>query len=285
MPHQVQFYEAIVIDSAPDPSRPGHIKVRIPELYQDLDVPVLIAPLFPGWHAGGWQSVPSIENPDDDGDPVRVIVVHLGSRTFRWIGTSQPWSFVTDYPGDRAGARSGDGRHYVAIGNDLGFQTAVQKTDASTMSFISVTPSGEVEARTADGSAFGMNADQVYMVNSHGDILMLDGNNGIALMHKNGIAMLALEDGDVAKLNGTNVQISGGTIELGGGVVSPMHPYMLSLTFLSKLSSVLAEVIAIGAGIPAGMPIPTPNSASMVAEIATSLSSGPPYLSTRIKGD
>lgn len=111
----IQLYEAIVTNGAPDPSRPGHIKVRIPEMFRDKDVPCLVPPMFPNWTAGGWQSLPSEVNPD--GGDVRVIVAHLGRRSFRWLGTSQVFELITQGEG-RAGARSGDGKNFVYVDND-----------------------------------------------------------------------------------------------------------------------------------------------------------------------
>lgn len=121
-------FEAIVTDPAPDDAAPGNIRVRIPELFGDSEVPLDIAPLFPGWTAGGWQSVPGSTTPENT--ETRVIVIRVGPSSYRWIGTSQPWSTVTDAPGTIAGARSGDGKHWIILDNAKGVIIAVDTTSA-----------------------------------------------------------------------------------------------------------------------------------------------------------
>lgn len=112
-----QLYEAIVTNGAPDPTLPGHIEVMVPELFGDD--PIVVAPMFAGWTAGGWQSTPGDVNPDDPTGVVQVIVAKLAENTYRWMGSSQAWSLVAGTPGS-CGARSGDGRHAVRMSNDEG---------------------------------------------------------------------------------------------------------------------------------------------------------------------
>lgn len=112
-----QLYEAVVLDGAPDGALPGHIEVSIPELFGET--PVLVTPMFPSWHSGGWQSTPGSVNPDDPAGFVRVVVARLAENSFRWMGTSQAWELVAGTPGS-AGARSGDGRHAVRMSDDEG---------------------------------------------------------------------------------------------------------------------------------------------------------------------
>jgi hypothetical protein len=281
---EIQLYEAVVTDAAPDANLPGHIKVRIPELFDDLEVPITIPPMYPGWFAGGWHSVPSALNPDTDAEDVRVIVIRLGNMSFKWIGSSQSDAFITDNPGTRAGARSGDGRHRLFLDNTAGFFSQIASDTEDTFNFISVAPDDTIVIQTADGSTMSLSEKQVNLLTADGDVLSMN-DGDITLMQQDGVASLSLRTGDIAALSGKNVQISGSTIELGGGTIPPIHPYVLSMTLLADLVAVLADVVAIGAAIPTMTPFVATNAISMIAKVSTSLSAGAPYLSTRISGD
>ncbi len=280
---EIQLYEAIVTDAAPDASLPGHIKVQIPELFEDVELPISIPPLFPGWTAGGWQSIPSVDNPD--GGDSRVIVIRLGNQSFRWIGTGQADAFISDNPGTRAGARSGDGRHRIWIDDTDGFFAQVASDSEAPSNYININPDDTIRMQTADGTTLAMTETQFVAINASGDALILDSDNGVSLTHQGGVANLSLRSGDVAALSGSAVQINGGTIEMGGGVIPPIHGYILSLTFLADLALLAADVVAAGAAIPSMSPYVATNATNMIAKIATSLSAGAPYLSTRISGD
>jgi hypothetical protein len=219
-----------------------------------------------------------------DGGDVRVLVQYVSPETFRWVGTSQEWSSIGGAPGTRCGARSGDGRHYLYLDNTSGFLLQVAPVSGAAKSFLKVGSEPAIEARTSTGGLLLLNADQAALMSPGGDALQM-GPTDVILMHRDGVANLSLRSGDLAALSGTTVQISGANIQLGGGVVAPTNPYILSMAFLTALNLVLAEVIAIGAGIPAGLPVPTPNTTLMQGNIATSLAAGAPYLSTRINGD
>lgn len=285
MPFPGQLYEAIVKDGAPNADLPGHLIVEIPELYgTGVECPLLIPPAFPGWTAGGWQSVPNSVNPD--GGDVRVLVQYLGPSTFRWIGTSQGWSSITDNPGVRAGTRSPDGRHFIYLDNTIGIliQVAPGTSKTGPKSFIKIGTEPIIEMRTSTGGTIQLNANQAVMMSPGGDAFTMD-DNGVLLMHRDGVASVSLRSGDVASIAGTSVQISGGTIEMGGGVIPPLHPYLLSLSLLADISLLAADIMAVGLGIPSLLAVPTPNAIALQAKIASSLSAGPPYLSTRITGD
>lgn len=133
----VQIFEAIVTDVAPDSSMPGFIKVKIPELFGSDEVPYLIGPVYPGWTAGGWHSVPSdtLPSSDTDEDVVRVLVVKLAPYTYRYIGTTQGWSTIEDSPGSICGARSPDGKHTILFDADGARISAFE--DASVLNLLS----------------------------------------------------------------------------------------------------------------------------------------------------
>jgi hypothetical protein len=115
-----QFFEAIVTDPAPDSSMPGFIKVKIPELFGQNELPHLVGPVYPGWTAGGWHSVPSASLPSSvtDETDVRVLVVKLAPYVYRYVGTTQGWDAIEADPGAICGARSPDGKHTILLDAD-----------------------------------------------------------------------------------------------------------------------------------------------------------------------
>ena len=285
----IQLYEAEVVDGRPDRNLPGHIKVKIPQLYRDHEVPALIPPMYPGSPFGGWQSIAWPTNPDDDSKPVRVIVAHLGGTSFRWLGTSQSWSSISGNPETRAGARSADGRHQIILDSTLGVFMLAESDNVSESHFFQIDPATDViQMRTAHGTGLVLGENSlgviVPMTATTSHVLQMN-SDGVQLMHEAGISYLSMESGDITKLNGGNVQVSGITIELGSGTLPPIHPYFLSLTYLADMSLVLTDIIAIGAAIPTMAPYVATNAITMMASIVTSLGAGAPYLSTRITGD
>jgi hypothetical protein len=94
-----------------------------------------------------------------------------------------------------------------------------------------------------------------------------------------------MEDGNITKLGGGNIQIAGSTIEMGGGTTPPVHPYPLMLTLLAALKLLADDVVACGLAIPAGAPYTAVNATAFSVNAATSIASGLPYLSKRIYGD
>lgn len=116
----VQIFEAIVTNAAPDADMPGFIKVKIPELFGDDELPCLVGPIHPGWTAGGWQSVPAATLPasDTDEENVRVIVVKLAPYVYRYMGTTQGWSTIEGSPGTICGVRSPDDKHTILMDTD-----------------------------------------------------------------------------------------------------------------------------------------------------------------------
>ena len=287
-----QIYEAIVVNSAPDPALPGHITVRIPDLFGENELPEPIPPLFPGGGSGGaWMSVPSAVPPEVDTDMVdenRIVVVRLSRETFRYLGTTEEWSrLVGDHAGKRAGARTPNGRVEVYIDDDGGFFAVVSSSadPDGAKSFINAGRDGRIQIATSDGTSIMMTEKQIVLINKSGDTITLDEDNGIVIMHHEGTASISMTAGGIIAVNGATVQVSGGTIELGGGTLAPLHKYILSIPFFTDLAVVMAEIAAIGAGIPLMLPVPTPGAIAMAASLPASLASGPPYLSTRITGD
>lgn len=130
------LYEAIVVDGLPDPARPGCVKVRIPELFGELECPHLITPLFPG-AVGGWQSTPGIETPE--GEEERILVLHLGGASFRWLGTSQGNPDIEKDP-LLSGARSHDGKSAAYLHDEDGVRLHADDGNVS----VTITPDGTI---------------------------------------------------------------------------------------------------------------------------------------------
>jgi hypothetical protein len=114
----VRLYEAVVTEAAPSGEPAGFITVRCDELLFGQNLPVSVGPLFPGWTGGGWQSSPLPASPD--GGDSRVIIIELATETYRWLGTSEEWSWITDGKGKRAGMRSSDGKRVIQVDDDSG---------------------------------------------------------------------------------------------------------------------------------------------------------------------
>jgi hypothetical protein len=288
----VQVYEAIVVNSAPDGAPPGHISVYCPEIAGSEELPVTVAPLYPGWTAGGWHSQPQSVLPETesasggDDDKVRVIIMAVTQYDLRWIGTSQYWSEITDNP-TRCGARSPKGHHKVILDDDAGVQIVV--SDASNTSgpknYMSIGTNNAVVLATADGATLYMEDGVVSILNSAGDTLVLDSSNGISIVHNGGGEILALESG-LAKLIGANVQIVGGVVTVvgQGGIaltndpltVAPTEPLVMGSTFMSALNTFLLGCIADAAMSPGVATAAT----VLQAQVAISIALGSPYLST-----
>lgn len=281
-PKPGQLYEAIVHDIGPFEDHPGALIVRIPEVYGDDPCPDLVEPLWTGWSGGGWHGVPDLTLPSDEEGDVRVLVLKIGHGTWRWLGHSQGWSAVTDRPGTRSGARSGNGNSRVSLDNDLGILSAVKSevdgyTDKS--SYMWVGPTNNMTMQTADGVLIQLSDEKITILSPDGCAIAVGGGK-ITMLHADGVANMELRDGHVVNIGGNVIQMNAGTIQMGDGATPPTDGFILSTAFLTALNLVLVEVAAAAAA----SAVPSPNTAAMQTAIATSLSSGAPYLSTRIKG-
>ena len=164
----MQVFEAVVTDAAPDGAPAGHIKVYCPAIAGTAELPTLVAPLYPGWTGGGWQSVPQTTLPETDNDDpdaeenvVRVIILALTPYDLRWIGTAQIWSEIADNASTRCGVRSRKGHHKITIDDDDG--VLIEVSDAAL-------PNGPDKNSLLIGTD-----DTVTLSNSSGYKLLLDG--------------------------------------------------------------------------------------------------------------
>lgn len=283
------LYEAEVVDGNPDASRPGHIKVKIPQLFRDKEFPGLIPPLFPGSPFGGWQSIPTSINPDDNSLPVRVVVIHLGGSAFRWLGTSQWWSEITENAGTRVGVRSPDGRHKITLDSTEGFFVAVESdADEDSSASVAISPSGDsiiMSVRTGVKLEMSPNKMEWTVPQNSGQHKITADNSGVVISAAENNSSLSMTSGGQTDLVGGTVNIIGDNINLKGSVGPATHAYLLSTTFFTDLALVLADLLATGAAIPSMSPYVAANATTMISKITTSMTSGAPYLSSRIKGN
>lgn len=267
---------------------PGFVKVKIPELFGDNELPNLVGPIYTGWTAGGWQCVPGTTLPDSDTNEtvVRVIVVRLSPYIYRYIGTTQGWDVIENSPGTKCGARSPNGLHYIVMENDDGIQIVVSSLDGGdAKNFLSIGTDGTVTIGVNAGSIVHLADGTVSVQDSSGNTFILSEDNGIALSHSGGTELLSLSDGQ-AKLIGTDVLVAGGAVTIvgQGGIVltndllgvASTEPLILGSTFLTALAAALTELVA----APTGLGMPTTNTMSMITDITTSLGAGAPYLSS-----
>jgi hypothetical protein len=300
----VRLYEAIVVNGVPDPNLPGHIEVKIPEMFRDEVVPYLIPPLYPGASFGGWQSVPQATDPTDPDAEVRVTVMHMGRNSFRWVGTTQVFSAIGGDPANRVGARSKDNRHSIFLDSLLGVFISAGSDqndgDAGPTNYIAMDPTDDsITINTVGGGMVQVKASLVNLMDGSGNFVQMSSASGgqVLLSHSAGVANLSLRSGDVAALSATTVQINGGSIELGGGVLAPTHAYLLTSThftdwiaWLSALDTFMAAVALDTIDSPATAAAAVAFIASQPAGVfhgkhTTSLSAGAPYLSARTFGD
>ena len=282
----LQFYEAEVVDLAPESAMPGYIGVRIPELFGADTMPTPVGPLFPGT-VGGWHSVPPLLTPE--GETTRVTVVRMAPYAFKYIGTTQEWSTVNDSQGTICGVRSGDGRHRILVNDSVGIQFVVSSADSSvnTKNYITIGTDGSVMIGTESGSLIAVSEITVSILNAAGDSVLIDSDDGIVIMHHGGVNMISLTT-DAVKILGDDVQINANVVNVVGqsGIVftddllglAPVEPLVLGETFLTDLSAALAQLAAIAA-----LGFPVTDVVAMTVGIATSLATGAPYLSTVTK--
>lgn len=284
----MRIYEAIVVNSAPTGAPPGHITVKCPELGGDNELPFTVAPLYPGWTAGGWHSVPQAVPPETDVGvtEVRVLVAALSQYDLRWIGTSQQWSEITDNSATRCGARSPKGHHKIIVDDDVGVQIVVSEASSPTgaKNYLSIGADNSVQIGTKDGDVFYINGSTISLVNSDGDTFVMSGSNGISLVHHGGADMISVADGAV-KVIGGDVQVVGGAVTVvgQGGVTltdstlgaTPTNKMVLGDAFMQDLMTFLtacAGDAAMSPGVAAGANV-------FLANVIASIAFGSPYLS------
>lgn len=284
-----RFYSARVHDND-DPDRVGRLLLEIPGLLGDGGITSdWIEPLITpgaGPNASGLIWLPPV-------DALVIVEVEQDgpSPALRWLGSklgnvnTLPAFLAGNYP-RRTGFTSTNGTGTVALDADVGWFVVVDQEDdpEGIQHFAHLARRGAFQVGLADGSSLLFDGTGYAVVTAGGHLLQLDdGTPQIAIVHKDGVELITMGDG-VLKLNGTAIQLSGGSIELGDGASPALHPYPLMLTLLAALSGLAAEIAAVGAGIPAGLAVPTPNAIAFQADAATSLATGAPFLSTLVKG-
>ena len=154
------------------------------------------------------------------------------------------------------------------------------KTGTSPRTFLSINREGTVQIGTSAGSSVVVQEDNISLLDSSGHLVQLDGaNNQIMLVHRDGTELIAMESG-VVKVNGTAIQIGGGTIELGDGAAAATESYVLGDAFLTDLKGAIDDIVT---GL-AAVPYTAVDATAFSVALGLSLASGPPFLSTVVKG-
>lgn len=276
-----QVFEALLVDNTPDPERPGFLRLKIPDLSGGDPYPHLVGPMFAGWVAGGWQSIPAVKTPE--GQPTRLLVHYGGDGTVRWFGTSQLMPEVANAPGTVTAVRSADGRHYISISDSNGIRIATKRNNEDFYSYIALGTDGVLQIQGSGTAIVRFNDDGFYMQSPQKHALSM-GDSSFILTHGNGNSFINLA-ADSAQLQGKTVSIGGNTILLGDGQALPTHRYIKSTAFFTALATSLLEIVAVLATPgPLSGPLPLTNTSALAAALNTSLSAGDPYLSSRIYG-
>lgn len=280
------LYRATVADNA-DEDELGKLSLVITELSgPDEPYPRWVPPLVANGAgpSSGWWNVPPVG--------AQVLVLADQAGRLRWLGGEwgdvnvPPPMLAGNYP-LRAGFTSPQGLHALALDEDHGLILLVSDPadpDGPAM-YLTIDPdTDEVKLGTLAGCLVTINPDQLLIMHSTGHTLNMHGSDGITLMHSGGAELISLEDG-LLKLYGTDVQIAAGacTIVGQGGItltsdllgLAPTEPLILGTTFLTDLAAAITELAA----APTMFGLPTTNALGMVANIATALGAGAPYLS------
>jgi len=282
-----RYYSAVVTDNA-DPDELGRLRVICPELYGDgsQELPAWIRPrVYAGnGAASGWWFIPPVD--------AIVFLERSPAGDLRWSGAGWgqanevPSFLAGNYP-RRAGFTSPEGGHSLALDEDAGllvYVTDPADPDGVACYLALNGEDGEAKIGLPSGALFMLNATQAVLMTADGDTLILDTSNGITLAHQAGAEFLALSDG-TAILAGTDLQLSAGSATVTAGSITltsdatgltPTEPVILGTTFLTDLASALPELQAAATALG----LPTVNTATLIANIATALGAGAPYLST-----
>ena len=281
------YYTAIVVD-VEDPDELGRLRLIIPELYGDgaTEYPGWIPPRVPaGAGAGaGWWFVPPVDS--------IVLVERTPAGDLRWTGGT--WGQVNEVPAflaanypRRSGFTSPEGGHSLAMDEDTGILVLVTDPDDpdGVANFLSLDGSAmEAKIGLASGTTFMLTEASANLLTGGGTGLFLDDDNGATLAHADGAELLSVGDG-VILIQGTDLQIMGGTINAVGGTITltsdslgiaPTEPLILGTSFLTDLATFLTGCVgdvALSPGVAAAAGV-------LLATVNTALGAGAPYLST-----
>lgn len=278
-----RYYTAVVDDTA-DPEQRGRLKLVIGELLGEAVYPDWIEPRI----AGGPGAAAMFFVPPAGS----VVIVEADDRDqLRWSGgqfggqNSLPAFLLANYPA-RSGFSAPGGQHLVVADDDVGVYLVSGDPDDPDAARVYLNVNGAedtIQAATAAGSTLRVAETQAMVMNAAGDLLLLDSDTHILLLHNAGVEYLELKDG-TATLAGGSVILSGGAVTvIGGGItltsdntgVAPTEAVILGESFLSDLNTVLAEIVT---GL-AAVPFTATQTAAMQAKVAASLAARAPYLS------
>lgn len=223
----------------------------------------------------GGESVRLVDKWGNDwgADSVKMLAGSFGSKSEGWRKAPRPYKYV---PGTTEILVQGDDLLIVFPDGDptqpivIGALWSLEDADDGLLTGLQL----DDAAADANKGIFRLNAVDAStgLPTGHVTVSVLDGGNAveIGVGVVNGVNLLRLR-----------IDASGLSILIGAGAES--QRVVLGDTYMTDLQGVLSEIIAIGAGIPASTPIPTPNATAMLTKVATSLGVGLPYLSPIVK--
>jgi hypothetical protein len=293
-----EVHQAIVTDNV-DPEQRGRIKVQCSTLVEnDQELPDFVDPVFPYLSSsdqqttnGGWFFVPDIgtivelEVASDSPRDETPGAISFDAPNIRWraqILASGADTVGSEFLGDnypnRRGVQTALGHALVFDDTDNDPEVKLQWSDGQGgFSFLDFDENGSLIILTSTGM-------MMFMDQENGALTLADTNENLLSMTSDGW-YIATTDSDIVKAGGGEVSIltgtllvnaSGANFQVGGlgvqqlGLDTPVIVEGLGLTLTSQLAACLLEVVAIGAGIPGGVPVPAPTCSAL----STALSAG-----------
>jgi hypothetical protein len=204
---------------------------------------------------------------------VRVLAGTFGNAEEGWRKMPRPFRYVA---GSTEPVVTGDDLLIVFLEGD-----STQPVVMGALWSLLDSADGQLQQLDLDGAAEASNKG-VFRLNA------VDANTGLPTGH---VTVTILEDGNAVELGGgavpgvnlLRIRLDAGGLSIQIGAGGELEPPILGQTFLTDLATVLPEIVAIGAGIPGGVPIPAPNTGAMLAKVTASLGAKLPYLSPIIK--
>lgn len=289
-----EVHPAIVTDNV-DPEQRGRIKVTCETLVETgTELPDWVDPAFPYLASSdqqtttaGWFFVPDIgcvvevEVASDAPHDEVPGAISFDAPQIRWraailardddtVGSE----FLENYP-NRRGIQTGLGHAIVFDDTDNDPEVKLQWSDgAGGFAFIDFDENGSMTALTKAGN-------MIFMNDPDKELSIVDLNENALVMNADGV-YIATTDSDMVKIGGSEISLFTGDLLINAtGVSAQVGGFSiqqasldtavvvegLGVALTAALSLVMTEIIAIGAGIPAGVAVPAPNAAILKAAL------------------